>query len=321
MPGIFDLLTPVNANDGYAITDPTFQIGGFREVQSVSDRDAISLERRRTGMFVYVLNEDKIYTLKGGIDNFSWIESLSNISPSLVSNINTDIGTLNALDSGLNSILKLKNANSVNGICPRRDGDLLFIYNISNNDMLVKNQCSQTDEDKRIITSLNSDLILKSFSVILVSYDISIEKWKVLFYDRDVREFNKDVFSYSIYSFGEIKDSKSIDLTNIDFGGAVLYHKNTNASTIKLLNGIPGKSYKIFTVSNGVSFSFISNNKIVWKDGVVPVISQNAKIDIFYFECITSDTFLGYYSNNYSAEEIESNSIYSPVEPTIWSAV
>lgn len=321
MPGIFDLLTPVNANDGYAITDPTFQIGGFREVQSISDRDAISLERRREGMFVYVLGEDKIYTLKGGIDNLSWVESLSNISPSLVSNINTDTGTLNALDSGLNSILKLKNANSINGICPRRDGDLLFLYNISNNDMIVKNQCAQTDEDKRILTSLNSDLILKSFSVILVSYDSSIQKWKVLFYDRDVREFNKNIFSYSIYSFGEIRENRGIDLTNIDFGGGVLYHKNNNPSNIKLLNGIPGKTYKIFTISNGVQFIFSSNNKIVWKDGIIPVISSNAKIDIFYFECITRDTFLGHYSLNYLAQDIESNSIYSPVEPTIWSAV
>jgi hypothetical protein len=317
MPGIFDLLTPIDNNDGYAITDPQYQLGGFREVATLIERDAIPLGRKRNGMFVYVLEDDKIYKLING----TWQEFIINNSPTLLSNINQEIGTLTSIDSGINSILKIKNANTISGVCSRKDGDLLFIYNISNNDIIVKNLCHNTDEDKQIITGINQDLFLKSFSAILISYDIVLQKWKVLFYDRDIKEFNKDIFSYSIYSFGDINQDKSIDLSNIDFGGGVLYHSNNTISRIKLENGIIGKTYKIFTVSNGVQFEFYSNNKVIWKDNIKPIISLNTNIDIFYFECIAIDTFLGYCSSNYSYNEIITNQIYSPVEPTIWGAV
>lgn len=56
IPGqaVFGTLVPADSRDTYAVTDPLYQRGGFRVVDEIADRDAITAERREVGMRVLV---------------------------------------------------------------------------------------------------------------------------------------------------------------------------------------------------------------------------------------------------------------------------
>ncbi len=75
-----------NQNNGYAGLDAGGKIsasllpstvmeykGGYRTVANNSERDAITSDRRKLGMIVYSIAEDKYYTLKTGLTNSDWI--------------------------------------------------------------------------------------------------------------------------------------------------------------------------------------------------------------------------------------------------------
>lgn len=49
-------------------------IGGWRAVETLADRDAISIERREVGMEVKVLEDEKTYELKQPLTNEDWVE-------------------------------------------------------------------------------------------------------------------------------------------------------------------------------------------------------------------------------------------------------
>jgi len=65
-------VAPSDTADTYPVTDPLYAIGGYREVADLTARDAITAQRRRAGMLVYVQSNDTIYVLKDGIDNTNW---------------------------------------------------------------------------------------------------------------------------------------------------------------------------------------------------------------------------------------------------------
>jgi len=52
--GITGFIAPKDAADPYPVIDPVYGIGGLREVADDTARDAITTERRRAGMLVYV---------------------------------------------------------------------------------------------------------------------------------------------------------------------------------------------------------------------------------------------------------------------------
>ena len=87
-------VAPKDTADSYAITDERFNRGGYRTVADLTERDNITNDRRKEGMLVYVLSEDKCYQLKGGTDNTNWVEGcLGGGSGSLTRNfveLNTD---------------------------------------------------------------------------------------------------------------------------------------------------------------------------------------------------------------------------------------
>ena len=47
-------ISPFDTNDTYAVIDPLYGIDGFRNVNSISEMNAIPNERRRAGMQVGV---------------------------------------------------------------------------------------------------------------------------------------------------------------------------------------------------------------------------------------------------------------------------
>ena len=104
----------------------------------------------------------------------------------------------------------------------------------------------------------------------------------------------------SLYDFGNISSSSSINLTNLD-SLSKFSHTNASSSIITLTNGIVGKTYKIIGSSNGVQYSFTSSGVIKWPTGITPIISANGKSDLFVFECTGTNKYLGYYFYNYDS--------------------
>ena len=104
----------------------------------------------------------------------------------------------------------------------------------------------------------------------------------------------------SLYDFGNISSSSSLNLSNID-SLSKFSHTNASSSVITLTNGIVGKTYKIIGNSNGVQYSFTSSGVIKWPTGITPIISVNGKSDLFVFECTGINKYLGYYFYNYDS--------------------
>ena len=71
--GLTGYVAPKDTLDTYAIQDETFNRGGYRTVADLTERDDITTDRRKLGMLVYVLSEDKYYTLKTGLTNSDWV--------------------------------------------------------------------------------------------------------------------------------------------------------------------------------------------------------------------------------------------------------
>jgi len=74
-------IAPSHENDLYPTHEDIFGKGGYSVVNDIADRNAISDERRKEGMAVYVKEVDgkdetvaKVYVLQGGIENTNWVE-------------------------------------------------------------------------------------------------------------------------------------------------------------------------------------------------------------------------------------------------------
>ena len=65
-------ISPTDSADTFPVTNPTFGLGGLRNVGSTADRDAIPADRREQGMLVFVENDLKYYSLSGGTGNSDW---------------------------------------------------------------------------------------------------------------------------------------------------------------------------------------------------------------------------------------------------------
>lgn len=66
-------IAPTDSTDTYAVTDETYNRGGYRTVATVIARDAITPDRRLEGMLVRVSATGNIYCLVGGIANTNWV--------------------------------------------------------------------------------------------------------------------------------------------------------------------------------------------------------------------------------------------------------
>jgi len=65
---------PSDTTDVYPTHVDIYGKGGFRAVADTAARDAITADRRVVGMWVKVIDIDKVYTLVGGITNGDWVE-------------------------------------------------------------------------------------------------------------------------------------------------------------------------------------------------------------------------------------------------------
>ena len=70
-------IVPTDSLDTYATHDDTYGRGGHRSVDTIVERDEISLERRKEGMTVYVKSTKVKYVLEGGLTNEFWTPETS----------------------------------------------------------------------------------------------------------------------------------------------------------------------------------------------------------------------------------------------------
>lgn len=57
-------ISPTDDSDTYPVIDPIYGIGGWREVQSLAQRDAITDLRRRAGMVAWVIDTKEAWQLE-----------------------------------------------------------------------------------------------------------------------------------------------------------------------------------------------------------------------------------------------------------------
>lgn len=76
IPGVnvTSCIVPCTEIDNYPTHDSTYGAGGWREVRTIQERDAIPFERRKLGMAVYVTTNNTIYILKHALNNTCWHE-------------------------------------------------------------------------------------------------------------------------------------------------------------------------------------------------------------------------------------------------------
>lgn len=67
-------VVPFTTDDRYPTHYSKYGNGGWVEVPTLSDRDAIHKERRAIGMAVFVEETGRLYILRGGIQNSNWKE-------------------------------------------------------------------------------------------------------------------------------------------------------------------------------------------------------------------------------------------------------
>jgi len=65
-------IVPFTVFDEYPTHEAEYGKGGLRTVNTITQRDAITEERREVGMMVYVASENLYYRLAGGITNDHW---------------------------------------------------------------------------------------------------------------------------------------------------------------------------------------------------------------------------------------------------------
>ena len=70
---VISMIVPTNHADTYATHDSIYGKGGWREVETIAERDAIPQERRRRGMVVFVRETLKSYQLKNSVYNGGWV--------------------------------------------------------------------------------------------------------------------------------------------------------------------------------------------------------------------------------------------------------
>lgn len=79
IPGVnvTSCIVPCTELDNYPTHDSQYGIGGWREVDTIEERDAIPTERRRVGMAVRVNKLNKTFILRYAKNNYCWYEENS----------------------------------------------------------------------------------------------------------------------------------------------------------------------------------------------------------------------------------------------------
>lgn len=226
----------------------------------------------------------------------------------------TSSGDLNNLDISNQSVVRISAASSISGFVASVDdnGKLLFLQNVNTSDITIKNNSGSSSLGNRIITGTGVNFTLQTGAGVIFLYDSTSQVWR-MFAGAGVGGGGGGGgnLSYSVYSYGNISTSANIDLSLLDQGAGTFKHTNSSVSTITFINGIPGKRYKLYAVSNGINYNFASAGGIYYPSDILPPhVSPNNRTDIYSFECIAADKFLCVsYSFNFNISNIEQSDV------------
>lgn len=87
-------IVPFTTDDTFPTHYSSYGKGGYREVSTLIERDAISVLRRIEGMLCYVIEDEIIYVLKGGIDNSNWVDFQTILAAKVSKNITCTAGEI-----------------------------------------------------------------------------------------------------------------------------------------------------------------------------------------------------------------------------------
>jgi hypothetical protein len=66
-------IAPNDSADTFPVFKPIYGLGGLRTVDTLTDRNAITSERREEGMLVYVKEDGQYYQIMSGLTNADWV--------------------------------------------------------------------------------------------------------------------------------------------------------------------------------------------------------------------------------------------------------
>lgn len=87
---VSDFIVPMSARDTYPTNLDIFGKGGIHSVDAISNRDAITTERRSEGMLSFTKNNESMYALLGGITNDKWFKLFDFLNNTVNFNIACD---------------------------------------------------------------------------------------------------------------------------------------------------------------------------------------------------------------------------------------
>ena len=161
IPGtnVASMITPFTTQDIIATHSETYGQGGYRSEKTVADMNAIIASRRKEGMIVHVLDEDKDYILKDGkfVVKTSEVIVDSALSTTSLNPVQNKVIT-NALDSKQNSLVSGTSIKTINSI------SLLGSGNINIPVITVDSATSSTSTNplqNRVITASITDINTK----------------------------------------------------------------------------------------------------------------------------------------------------------------
>lgn len=88
---ITNMIVPCTSEDDYPTHDSKYGLGGWHEVSTLAERNAIPTERRRLGMACFVREDNTLYILKGNLLNSSWQPYIGISTPDVSAIINDAI--------------------------------------------------------------------------------------------------------------------------------------------------------------------------------------------------------------------------------------
>lgn len=88
---ITNMIVPCTSEDDYPTHDSKYGLGGWHEVSTLAERNAIPTERRRLGMACFVREDNTLYILKGNLLNTSWQPYIGISTPDVSAIINDAI--------------------------------------------------------------------------------------------------------------------------------------------------------------------------------------------------------------------------------------
>lgn len=267
MPRVFDLIKPLDNRDTYAITDVIFQKGGLREVETISAMNLISTERRRAGMIVFITQTAEFYSLTGGdLTNDSWVkidfannlENSLNIKEIITSENTNSISETAGNNLGIEvtntSILKLKDGNSLVSLkdTNHEDGKLLFLQNLSENVITIKDNYFQTLNES--FETFNDQITMKK---------VAFTENKYVIVANSGTETSRIIYSTDMNTWIYAQNIPNNNFQDVIFGG-YYFVAVASTGTNRLLVSEDGESWQQINVEeNSWQSVAYGNNKYV----------------------------------------------------------